>query len=94
MPLRKGASRATIRANVAKLVREGMPRGQAVAASLQSARDTARKGQRKPSPNPNKHNSHDDDKGVPTRPIGQTDMTEAEWDALLAFPGNPHEVRR
>jgi len=43
MPLKKGKSRKTVSANIRKMMREGYPQRQAVAASL----STARKGKRK-----------------------------------------------
>jgi hypothetical protein len=52
MPLKRGCSRETISSNVRKLVREGMPQKQAVAASLSNARRTGR-GACRPGPNPN-----------------------------------------
>lgn len=44
MPLAKGASRKTVGKNIRKMIREGYPQKQAVAASLSSARKSKRKG--------------------------------------------------
>jgi len=46
MPLKKGASKKTVSANIRKMMREGYPQKQAVAASLSSARRSKRKTKR------------------------------------------------
>jgi hypothetical protein len=43
MPLKKGKSKATVSHNIKKLMREGMPQKQAVAASLDTARKSGAK---------------------------------------------------
>lgn len=47
MPLYKGTSRKTVSRNISKMVREGYPQKQAVAASLNQQRRSKRKGRRK-----------------------------------------------
>jgi len=44
MPLAKGAGSKTVSKNIRKMMREGYPQKQAVAASLNSARKSKRKG--------------------------------------------------
>jgi len=47
MPLSKGTSRKTVSKNIRKMMREGYPQKQAVAASLNQQRTSKRKGRRK-----------------------------------------------
>jgi len=53
MPTRKGYSRQSVSHNISKLIREGMSQEQAVAASLNIAREAAKKAD-KPSKAPPK----------------------------------------
>ena len=46
MPLAKGSSRKTLSKNIRKMMREGYPQRQAVAASLSTARKAKRKAKR------------------------------------------------
>jgi hypothetical protein len=43
MPLAKGSSKKTVSQNIRKMMREGYPQKQAIAASLSSARKSTRK---------------------------------------------------
>jgi hypothetical protein len=43
MPLAKGSSKKTVSENIRKMMREGYPQKQAIAASLSSARKSTRK---------------------------------------------------
>jgi hypothetical protein len=46
MPLKKGSSKKTVSANIRKMMHEGYPQRQAVAASLSTARKSKRKTRR------------------------------------------------
>lgn len=50
MPLKKGFSRTTVSENISKMMREGYPQRQAVAASLSSARSSKGKASRSEGP--------------------------------------------
>lgn len=57
MPLKKGYGRKTIGKNIAKMMGEGKPKKQAIAASLDTARRSAKKAGKPgkgPKPNPSK----------------------------------------
>ena len=52
MPLKRGASQSSISENVKREMDAGKSRRQAIAIALSQARDTARKGQKRPPPPP------------------------------------------
>lgn len=43
MPLKKGSSKKTVSSNIKKMMKEGYPQNQAIAASLSSARRSKKK---------------------------------------------------